>query len=136
MLCVILLFCASVVQGSGAFVTLNDGEVTLFPMAQSITLLAHNNLQGRRFSEIEVGDAILYLDDNLDNETAYVVTEIVDAQASDTLSEQTKLFIDGEWMSVEQSWRRVGYFDADKLVLQTCTYEGRLFVIAEPATGE
>jgi hypothetical protein len=136
MLCVILLFCASVIQGQGAAVTNNPGEVTRFPLTQSITFLAHNNLEGQHFGEIEIGDIILYLDGDPETKGMYEVVEIVEAQASDPWSEYTNLLIDGEWMTPAQAYDRVGYTDPEKLVLQTCIEKdgnwswGRLFVIA------
>lgn len=136
MLCVILLFCASVIQGQGAAVTNNPGEVTLFPLTQSITFLAHNNLEGQHFGEIEIGDLILYLDGDPETKGMYEVMEIIEAQASDPWSEYTNLLIDNTWMTPAQAYERVSYTDPKRLVLQTCIERhgnlawGRLFVIA------
>jgi hypothetical protein len=136
MLCVILMFCASVIQGQGASVTNNPGEVTLFPLTQSITFLAHNNLEGQHFGQIEIGNLILYLDGDPETMGMYKVVEIIEAQASDPRSEYTNLLIDGKWLTPEQTYDRVGYTDPEKLVLQTCIERdgnwswGRLFVVA------
>lgn len=87
---------------------------------------------------MKVGDVIVYIDDDTNTGGYYKVTEIVGGQASDPKSPYTNVLIDGQWMTPEQVWRRVGYLDPDKLVLQTCIEKdgnskwGRLFVIAEP----
>lgn len=137
MLCVVLLFCASIIQGQGVSVTNNEGEVTRYPLTNSITFLAHDYLDGKYFSEIEIGDTIIYLDGDPSTRSLYKVTEIIAAQASDPQSVTTDLWIDGQWMDVAQAYERVGYTDQRKLVLQTCISTdvpawGRLFVIAKP----
>jgi hypothetical protein len=107
----------------GKFLTVMQQPFVPFEMGQvmqwseaipygSIALLAHDYLSGGQFKELEIEDYIELIYSNGDRQS-YTVTEIVifDKGASNT-----------------EMFSRV--YVGDKLVLQTCHEDGRLFVIA------
>jgi hypothetical protein len=138
MICILFVFCSAIMSYAAVGVPTYPGYVSTFnpnPMFAehpAIVLVAHNNLDGRYFVDIQEGDMIRYYDGEWWD---YRVTHIIEAQAKETTT-KTPLLIDGTWLS--PSWVHSTVFNGeDRLVLQTCIRKkdnwtwGRLFVIAE-----
>lgn len=126
MICVFLLFCSTI---------LNQQTAPIYPgrVAQFLpnVFIAHDSLDGRFFSEIGIGDEVLYLDPEL---RRYQVTDVIEMQAVDPTSTTSDFIENGvTYTSLQVAERIYG----NDLVLQTCIekdgnpYWGRLFVIAE-----
>lgn len=123
------------------FVSRNNGEVTQFSGASylgNIGLLAHNNLSGRHFSQLEVGTEVhlVFGDGRVDD---FVVTEVMHFQALQPNSFWS-YFLDiatDEILSAGQVFDLV-YNGDYHLTFQTCIEDngdlnwGRMFVIAMP----
>ena len=131
MICVLLLFCSFIVQGDVA--PDHSVQVAQFD-APAIVLLAHNYLDGRFFSDIEIGNYIHY--ETGGEWTDYKVVDIRTFEALQPDSIFTQLF-DGLNVYSPQKIHEQIFNDPDTLVLQTCIYNnnrlnwGRLFVVAE-----
>lgn len=123
------------------YVSSHDGEVTQFAIASqygNIGLLAHNNLSGRSFSKLSVGQEVelVYGDGRIEK---FVITEILQFQALQPQSQQSSfLNLDtSETLSANQMFNRV-YAGNYHLTFQTCIKAngnmswGRLFVVATP----
>ena len=123
------------------YVSNHDGEVTQFGTATqygNIGLLAHNNLSGRSFSRLSVGQEVevVYGDGRIEK---FVITEVLHFQALQPQSQQsTFLNLDNsETRSANQMFNRV-YTGSHHLTFQTCIKAngnmswGRLFVVATP----
>ncbi|HEX9386254.1 MAG TPA: hypothetical protein VF918_08035 [Anaerolineales bacterium] len=123
------------------YVSNHDGEVTQFDTATqygNIGLLAHNNLSGRSFSRLSVGQEVelVYGDGRIEK---FVITEVLHFQALQPQSQQsTFLNLDNsETLSANQMFNRV-YTGSHHLTFQTCIKAngnmswGRLFVVATP----
>jgi len=123
------------------YVSNHDGEVTQFGTATqygNIGLLAHNNLSGRSFSRLSVGQEVelVYGDGRIEK---FVITEVLHFQALQPQSQQsTFLNLDNsETLSANQMFNRV-YTGSHHLTFQTCIKAngnmswGRLFVVATP----
>ena len=130
--------------GQPGFVSRETGKVTQFGLASkygSQGFLAHNDLAGATFFNVEVGDVITltYTGGSTDN---FEVTQIRHLQAV-TPNSATSRFIDLD--NNNASLRAVDLFYQtygvkDTLVMQTCIAGGdelswgRLFIIATPVT--
>ena len=120
-----------------------DGELTQFGMAAqygNVGLLAHNNLSGKLFSQLAVGQEarLVYGDGSIE---VFVISEVLHYQAlqpsspyssfrnMDKTSEAT--------LTAEQMFKRA-YFGGRHITFQTCINAygnpswGRLFIIATP----
>ena len=123
------------------FVSRKKGEVTQFSAASyfgNIGLLAHNNLSGRHFSQLEVGTEVhlVFGDGRVDD---FVVTEVLHFQALQPNSFWS-YFLDiatDEILSAGQVFDLV-YSGDYHVTFQTCIEDngdlnwGRMFVIAMP----
>jgi hypothetical protein len=123
------------------YVSSHDGEVTQFATASqygSIGLLAHNNLSGKSFSKLAVGQEVelVYGDGRIE---MFVITEVLHFQALQPQSQQS-LFLNldkSETLSANEMFNRV-YTGSRHLAFQTCIKAngnmswGRLFVLATP----
>jgi hypothetical protein len=123
------------------YVSDRDGEATEFSIASqygNIGLLAHNNLSGKSFSKLSVGQEVelVYGDGRTED---FVVTEVLRFQALQPESQQS-LFLNldnSETLSANQMFNRV-YTGSRHLTFQTCIKAngnaswGRLFVVAMP----
>lgn len=123
------------------YVSSHDREVTQFSTASlygNIGLLAHNNLSGKSFSRLTVGQEVklIYGDGKIEK---FVVTEVLHFQALQPESQQSSfLNLDNsETLSANQMFNRV-YTGSHHLTFQTCIKAngnmswGRLFVVAMP----
>jgi hypothetical protein len=127
--------------GDPNFVSSKDGEATEFSTAsqyRNVGLLAHNNLSGRSFSQLAIGQEVRLIYGNGKVES-FIVTEILHFQALDpknalsTFRSMTR----NEVLSAQQMFNRV-YSGARHVTFQTCIKAngnwnwGRLFVMATP----
>src|SRR5689334_600811 len=123
------------------YVSSQDGEVTQFSAVSrygNIGLLAHNNLSGKSFSKLSMGQQVelVYGDGRIEK---FVITEILHFQALQPESQQSSfLNLDSsETLSANQMFDRV-YTGSHHLTFQTCIKAngnmswGRLFVVAIP----
>ena len=127
--------------GNAGYVSPTDGEITQFGMASqfgNVGLLAHNNLSGRFFSQLAVGQEVRLVYGNGKVET-FVITEILQYQALQPTSPYSS-FLDlssDELLTAEQMFKRA-YTGDRHVTFQTCIAGpgslswGRLFVIATP----
>ena len=123
------------------YVSSHDGEATQFSIASqygNIGLLAHNNLSGKSFSKLSVGQEVelVYGDGRVED---FIVTKVLRFQALQPQSQQSS-FLDldnSETLSANQMFNRV-YAGSRHLTFQTCIKAngnaswGRLFVVATP----
>ena len=127
--------------GNAGYVTSNDGELTQFRVASefsNVGLLAHNNLSGKSFSELEVGQDVrlVYGDGKVEY---FVITQILQYQAFQPTSPYSTFrdLSNNENMTAEQLFNKV-YRGDRHVTFQTCIAAngvsawGRLFVIAVP----
>lgn len=138
------ILAAPVVQqskGNNGFVSLKQNVVTQFGLASQFGatgLLAHNNLAGASFSQLETDQKIylIYGDGQI---STFVVTEILRYQALKPNSTSSK-FIDlntNDLLKASEVFSKV-YDRQGQVIFQTCISKGdepswgRLFVIAEP----
>ena len=126
------------------YVSNHDGEVTQFSTASqygNIGLLAHNNLSGRSFSKLSIGQQVelVYGDGRIEK---FVITEVLRFQALQPQS-QWSSFLDldhSQTLLATQMFNRV-YSGSHHLAFQTCIKAngnmswGRLFVLAVPKGG-
>jgi hypothetical protein len=123
------------------FVSNKDGEATEFATAaqyQNVGLLAHNNLSGRSFSQLAVGQEVRLVYGNGIIES-FIVTEILYFQALEPKSALStfRSMTGSEVLSAQQLFNRV-YSGARHVTFQTCIRAngnwnwGRLFVMAMP----
>jgi hypothetical protein len=123
------------------YVSSQNGEVTQFGTASqygNIGLLAHNNLSGKSFSKLAVGQEVelVYGDGRIEK---FVITEVLHFQALQPQSQQSSfLNLDhAETLSASQMFDRA-YTGSHHLTFQTCIKAngnmswGRLFVLASP----
>lgn len=123
------------------YVSSHDGEVTQFATASqygNIGLLAHNNLSGKSFSKLSVGQEVelVYGDGRIEK---FVITEVLHFQALQPQSQQSSFLNlnNSETLSANQMFNRV-YTGSHHLTFQTCIKAngnmswGRLFVVATP----
>jgi len=123
------------------YVSNHNGELTQFSTAAqygNIGLLAHNNLSGKSFSQLSVGQEVdvMYGDGRVEK---FVVTEVLHFQALQPESQQS-FFLNldtSETLSANEMFNRV-YTGGRHLTFQTCIKAngnmswGRLFVVATP----
>jgi hypothetical protein len=138
------ILAAPVVQqpaGNNGFVSPRQNIVTQFGLASefgSTGLLAHNNLAGTSFSQLEADQKIylIYGDGQI---STFVVTKILRYQALQPNSTSSK-FIDlstNDMLKASEVFSKV-YNRQGQVIFQTCISAGdqlswgRLFVIAEP----
>ncbi len=127
--------------GNAAYVSPNDGEITQFGMAAqfgNVGLLAHNNLSGKYFSQLAVGQEVrlVYGDGRVEY---FVIKQILQYQALEPSSPYSSFrdLNSNELLSAEQMFKRV-YTGERHVTFQTCIAGpgslswGRLFVIATP----
>lgn len=132
-------------ENAPAFVSTDEDTLTQFELASrygSVGLLAHNYLAGKNFFLLGEGHVfyLIYGDGNLE---AFIVTSLVRAQALEPRSISSD-FIDldtGDLLTAPKLFYRV-YDQPGKVILQTCINAhgnsswGRLFVVAEPYSGD
>lgn len=124
-----------------AYVSTHEDTVTQFSMASnygSIGLIAHNNLAGAQFADLNTGDGIVLVYGD-GSTRAYKIQEIDEFQALSPRSPYSN-FVDlkapNKTLSAASVFMSV-YNPDDRLILQTCIAKdgidswGRLFVIAE-----
>jgi hypothetical protein len=127
--------------GDPNYVSSKDDEATEFSTAsqhRNVGLLAHNNLSGRSFSQLTVGQEVRLVYGNGNVET-FIVTEILHFQALEPKSSSSafRSVIGNEVLSAQQMFDRV-YSAARHVTFQTCIKAdgnwswGRLFVMAMP----
>ena len=127
--------------GNPGFVSSTDNEITQFGMASqygNIGLLAHNNLSGKLFSQIMVGQEVRIVYGN-GNMEVFIVAEVLSYQALQPSSPYSSFRNQNkdETFTAEQMFKRV-YFGDRHVTFQTCIESrgnsswGRLFVIAVP----
>jgi hypothetical protein len=123
------------------YVSNHDGEATQFSIASqygNIGLLAHNNLSGKFFSKLSVGQEVelVYEDGKVE---PFVITQVLRFQALQPQSQQSS-FLDldnSETLSANQMFNRI-YTGSRHVTFQTCIEAngnaswGRLFVLATP----
>jgi hypothetical protein len=123
------------------YVSSHDGEATQFSIASqygNIGLLAHNNLSGKFFSKLSVGQEVelVYEDGKVE---PFVITQVLRFQALQPQSQQSS-FLDldnSETLSANQMFNRI-YTGSRHVTFQTCIEAngnaswGRLFVLATP----
>lgn len=128
-------------SGSAGYVSGTDGTATQFGMASqfgNIGILAHNNLSGKFFSQLAVGQEIrlVYGDGRVEY---FVVKEVLKFQALQPTSPYSsfKNLDKDETLTAEQMFKRA-YTGDRHVTFQTCIAAngqsswGRLFVIAVP----
>lgn len=133
-------------QNNAGFVTRNSDEVTQFSTARqygTIGLLAHNDLAGAEFYNIELDQyaIVVYGDGSIEY---FVIHDIQKYQAlspTSTYSDFINLANPQEQLSAGSLFSRI-YGSGNRLVFQTCIEGngdaswGRMFIIAEPATKQ
>ena len=123
------------------YVSNHDGEATQFSIASqygNIGLLAHNNLSGRSFSQLAVGQEVrlVYGDGRVEY---FVITEVLHFQAlqPESVSSSFRNLDGNEVLSAGEMFNRA-YVGERRVVFQTCIKAegkaswGRLFVVAVP----
>jgi hypothetical protein len=127
--------------GNAGYVSSNDGEITQFGMAAqfgNVGLLAHNNLSGRLFSKLAVGQEVrlVYGDGKVEY---FVIKQISKYQALLPTSPYSSFrdLSNDENLTAEQLFNKV-YRGDRHVTFQTCIEAkgnlswGRLFVVAQP----
>ncbi|MGE5378902.1 MAG: hypothetical protein ACM3XO_27925 [Bacteroidota bacterium] len=139
------LFALPIIQqpdGSPAFVSRNDGEITQFGMAAqygNIGLLAHNDLAGKLFTGLLTGQQVrlVYGDGKIES---FVVTDVFRYQAlqpNSPYSSFRNMVKSDEILTAQQVFERA-YLGNRHVTFQTCIEAygnsswGRLFVVAIP----
>lgn len=125
------------------YVSMKNGETTQFSMAAqfgSIGLLAHNNLSGRSFSKLALGQEVRLVYGGGKVEY-FLITEILQYQALQPTSQWSDFRdlagADNKTITAEQLFKRV-YTGPRHITFQTCIEAegnlswGRLFVLATP----
>ena len=127
--------------GNAGYVSSTDGQITQFGMASqfgNVGLLAHNNLSGKLFSGLAVGQEVrlVYGDGKVEY---FVIAQLLQFQALQPTSPYSSFrdLNNGETLTAEQVFKKV--YQGDRHVtFQTCIARpgslswGRLFVIATP----
>ncbi|MGZ9235047.1 MAG: hypothetical protein ACXW4E_05935 [Anaerolineales bacterium] len=127
--------------GKAGYVSSRDGEITQFGMASqfgNVGLLAHNNLSGRYFSKLAVGQEVrlVYGDGKVEY---FVITQMFQYQALQPTSPYSSFrdTTNDERLTADQLFKKV-YLGDRHVTFQTCIEAkgnlswGRLFVIAVP----
>jgi hypothetical protein len=127
--------------GNPGYVSPEDGQITQFSMPSpfgNVGLLAHNNLSGRFFSRLAVGQEVrlVYGDGKVEY---FLITQILQFQALDPTSPYSSFrdLSNAEKLTAEQLFNKV-YRGDRHVTFQTCIEAngepswGRLFVIALP----
>jgi hypothetical protein len=131
-------------QGNAGFVTREKEMATQFDLASrygTVGILAHNDLAGAEFSNIELDQyaIVVYGDGQIEY---YLVSRVEKYQAlspTSTYSDFVNLDGSNERLTANLLFKRI-YGPGDRLVFQTCIEAqgnpswGRMFIIAEPAT--
>jgi hypothetical protein len=123
------------------YVSSRNGLVTQFSMAAqygNIGLLAHNNLSGRSFSHLAVGQEVRLIYGNGSVEY-FVITEILQYQALQPTSMRSEFrdLATDETITANQLFEHI-YTGKRHVTFQTCIEAngnlswGRLFIVAEP----
>ncbi|HEY3475850.1 MAG TPA: hypothetical protein VGK56_14665 [Anaerolineales bacterium] len=127
--------------GNAGYVSPHDGELTQFGMASqfgNVGLLAHNNLSGRFFSQLAIGQEVRLVYGSGKAEH-FVITDIMQFEAFEPTSPYSTFrdLSTDEILSAEQVFKKV-YGGDRHVTFQTCIAGpgslswGRLFVIAIP----
>lgn len=127
--------------GNAGYVSTADGEITQFGMAAqygNVGLLAHNNLSGRFFSQLALGQEVrlVYGDGKVEY---FTITQVVTFQALDPTNPYSTFrdLATSETLTAEQVFKKI-YRGDRHVTFQTCVEAygdlswGRLFVIATP----
>jgi hypothetical protein len=129
--------------GNPGYVSFHDGEITQFGMASqfgNIGLLAHNDLSGRFFSQLALGQEVRLVYGNGKVEY-FEITQVFQFQALQPNSPYSSFrdLSTTEVLTVDQMFSKV-YLGDRHVTFQTCiagpgsSSWGRLFVIATPKT--
>jgi len=123
------------------YVSSRNGEVTQFSIASqygNIGLLAHNNLSGKFFSQLKLGQEVrlVYGDGSV---RYFIIKQVLQFQAlqPESVSSAFRNLDRNETLSAAEMFNRV-YAGASWVVFQTCIAAngnaswGRLFVVAVP----
>ena len=127
--------------GNAGYVSPTNGQITQFGMASqfgNVGLLAHNNLSGKFFSELAVGQEVRLVYGNGKVEY-FVITQILKFQALQPTSAYSSFrnLDKDETLTAEQVFKKV-YTGDRHVTFQTCIAGpeslswGRLFVMAVP----
>jgi hypothetical protein len=127
--------------GNAGYVSPFDGQITQFGMASqfgTVGLLAHNNLSGKFFSELALGQEVRLVYGNGKVEH-FVITQVLKYQALQPTSPYSSFrnLDKDETLTAEQVFKKV-YTGDQHVTFQTCISGpdslswGRLFVIATP----
>jgi hypothetical protein len=128
---------------NAGFISSVDETVTQFGMVNqfgNIGLLAHNNLAGKNFFSLTLGQLVLLVYGN-GKVSAFIITQVLRYQAYEPSNPKSyfRNLDNGIEYSAKDVFRQV-YMGARHITLQTCITEkgeaswGRLFVIAIPLT--
>ena len=128
-------------KSNPGYVSSRNGLVTQFSMAAqygNIGLLAHNNLSGRSFSHLAVGQEVRLIYGNGSVEY-FVITEILQYQALQPTSMRSEFrdLATDETITANQLFEHI-YTGKRHVTFQTCIEAngnlswGRLFIVAEP----
>lgn len=131
--------------GNPGYVSSEDSAVTQFSMASEVGnlgLLAHNDLAGATFSQLQPGDTIILVYGD-GHTQGFVVDNIQQYKATDPLSPYSyfKDLASDETLSALDLFNKV-YRGDYHLTLQTCIENegnlswGRLFIIARPISNK
>lgn len=129
--------------GNAGYVSGLDGELTQFNLASqfgNVGLLAHNNLSGRFFSKLTIGEEVRLVYGN-GNVEYFVITQVLQFQALEPNSPFSSFrdLSNNQNLTVDQLFRKV-YLGDRHVTFQTCIAGpgsaswGRLFVVATPKT--
>lgn len=126
------------------YVSNRNGEATQFSIAAqygNVGLLAHNNLSGRFFSDLAIGQEVrlVYGDGKVEY---FMIKEILRFQAlqPESISSVFRNLDRNEFLSAGEMFKRA-YVGESRVVFQTCIEAegnaswGRLFVVAIPKEG-
>ena len=127
--------------GNAGYVSSRNGQLTQFSVAAqygNIGLLAHNNLSGKSFSQLAVGQEVrlIFGDGKIEY---FVISEILQYQALQPTSPWSTFrdLATDETITANQLFQRV-YTGNRHITFQTCIEEngnlswGRLFIVAMP----
>lgn len=125
-------FTAQIIDQGGIwdYVPDDPGQVSLYADAcerGAIGLLAHNYLAGRRFGDLRPADPLAVYDHN-GGQYRYRVSEVRRYEIANDFGDLAEA--GGPVLTQNDVFEQV--YTPGRLVLQTCTGSGFLFVIAEP----
>ena len=131
-------------KGNAAYVTREKGQTTQFDLAGrygTVGILAHNDLAGADFSNIQVDQyaIVVYGDGQLEYFLVSAIEKYQALSPTSTYSDFVNQDGSSEKLTANQLFKHI-YGPGDRLVFQTCIEAqgnpswGRMFIIADPAT--